>query len=355
MYIWLTYGCLYFSMKLPAYSRYDWLLQLILVPIHVGLLNWAMIGNTYWNNGITFGLGTVIGGSISFFNWLVNNTIGLQLLQRYPRPDQYQIRTIALILICATSSCLHTTLIFGIYNFIQLPGFTPEFSQLGLGISATVVIVIIVIATYESIHNFGYWQQSRREVDTLSKAQLQAQLDALRQQVNPHFLFNSLNSLISLIEEDPKQATLFAEELSSVYRYLLRSNESPLVPLANELEFAHSYFHLLKTRHGAALRLLIDINPSHQECQLPPLTLQLLIENAVKHNIILPEQPLTISLSSNSQQRLVVCNNLQRKPSRTLSNGIGLSNIVAKYQMLGQGVPVIEDDGHEFRVSVPLI
>ena len=183
---------------------------------------------------------------------------------------------------------------------------------------------------------------------------MQVQLDVLRQQVNPHFLFNSLNSLISLIDENPRQASVFAEELSTVYRYLLRSNEAPLVPLAIELDFVQSYYHLLKTRYGDALGLIMTILPGAEYRQIPPLTLQLLIENAVKHNVILPEQPLTIALIAD-EHYLVVSNNLQRKPSRVLSNGVGLTNIRSKYQILGQPVPIFEEDEREFRVRLPLV
>jgi LytS/YehU family sensor histidine kinase len=136
---------------------------------------------------------------------------------------------------------------------------------------------------------------------------------------------------------------------------LLRSNEQPLTSLANELEFIQSYYHLLKTRHGEALSLITRIRPGTETLQLPPLTLQLLIENAVKHNIILPELPLKIVLTTDAQQRLIVSNNLQRKASRALSNGIGLNNILTKYRMLGQPMPKVEEDGQEFRVTLPLV
>lgn len=341
-------------MKLPAYSTYDSLLQVIVLPVYISILNWLLIGPAYWQNWITFGLATGITLILSFSSWYVNNIISLKVLSLHPDPSEYMLRTIRMFVACACSSCTHVALIYGIYYIINLPNVGFSINQLGLAWLFTIILVGIVVITYESIHNFGHWQQSRREVDTLSKAQLQAQLDTLRQQVNPHFLFNSLNSLISLIGEDPRQAELFAEELSSVYRYLLRSNESGLTSLASELEFIQSYYHLLKTRHGEALILDICIQPGTETRQLPPLTLQLLIENAVKHNIILPEQPLTISLATNENQ-LVVSNNLQRKPSRTFSNGIGLNNILAKYQMLGQPAPLVEDDGLEFRVTLPLV
>ncbi|MPR36858.1 sensor histidine kinase [Salmonirosea aquatica] len=342
-------------MKLPSYSKHDKLLQIVVLPIVIGSVNWILIGEAYWQHANTFWLATLLTLAVSFENWLVNNYISLKLDQRFPGLEYYMRRAAWRYILCTISSCLHYLVLFAIYRYLPLPHFVADPIRLGFTLLFIVLIVLVVVFVYEGIHNFNHWAESRQEVDTLSKAQLQAQLDALRQQVNPHFLFNSLNSLISLISEDPRQAEIFAEELSTVYRYLLRSNEGPLTPLINELEFIRSYYQLLKTRYGDALRLEINIVPEAEVRQLPPLTLQLLIENAVKHNIILPDQPLTISLMSDAHHRLIISNNLQRKPSRALSNGVGLSNILTKYEMLGQPAPSVEDDGQEFRVVLSLV
>ncbi|WP_128548479.1 sensor histidine kinase [Larkinella soli] len=198
-------------------------------------------------------------------------------------------------------------------------------------------------------------KETERERDKLRLAGLQSQLDALKQQVNPHFLFNSLNVLDSLIEDDPRQARLFLEELCTVYRYLLRSNEHYLTDLGTELDFIHSYFHLLKTRHGEGVSLDVAVDGQYQDYRLPPLTLQLLVENAVKHNIVLPDQPLQIVISTDGRGGLTVRNNLQRKSVRVASNGVGLTNILAKYRMLGRPAPTIRETEGEFVVSLPLI
>lgn len=197
--------------------------------------------------------------------------------------------------------------------------------------------------------------QSEQEREKLRAASLQSQLDALKQQVNPHFLFNSLNVLDSLIEDDPRQARVFLEELSTVYRYLLRSNEHHLTDLAKELDFIQSYYHLLKTRLGDGLQLNVEIDEQYQYHKLPPLTLQLLVENAFKHNIVLPDQPLVIDITTDKEGYLQVRNNVQRKNVRVASNGVGLSNILNKYQILNQPAPTIKDDGRQFVVMLPLI
>jgi len=335
-------------------ARYLVLLQFIIIPLYIGLFNWILVGTAYWHNWITFGVATSVMVALSVSNYLINGIIVRGMRRDNPDPGQYMTRTIRQFMATATCSCLIFGTAFFMYQWISLPGFASDPLRLALGVLFTIIVDAVVTVSYESIHNFGYWQQSRQEVDLLSKAQLQAQLDALRQQVNPHFLFNSLNSLILLIDVDPRQASTFAEELSTVYRYLLRSNECSLTTLANELEFIQSYYHLLKTRHGDALTLVTRVQPGAEVYQLPPLTLQLLIENAVKHNVVLPEQPLTVSLIAVGQQ-LIVSNNLQRKQSRVFSTGIGLSNILTRYQALGDLQPVVEDNGQEFRVTLPLL
>lgn len=189
----------------------------------------------------------------------------------------------------------------------------------------------------------------------LEGEKMAVQLRALQSQVNPHFLFNSLNTLSSLIDESPRQAGAFVDELSSVYRYLLRANDQPLTTLREELAFIQSYYHLLKTRHGNGLSLRIAVAERCLDAQLPPLTLQLLVENAVKHNVVLPEQPLSIEIFTDPTGQLVVENNLQRKTTRVLSNGVGLSNILTQYRMLGQATPTVSDEAGRFVVKLPLV
>jgi hypothetical protein len=189
----------------------------------------------------------------------------------------------------------------------------------------------------------------------LEQEKMAVQLRALQGQVNPHFLFNSLNTLSSLIDESPRQAGEFVDELSSVYRYLLRANETPLTTLHDELDFIRSYYHLLQTRHGTGIDLRIAVDERYLDKQLPPLSLQLLVENAVKHNVVLPDQPLTITITTEPNEQLVVQNNLQRKASRVLSNGVGLSNILTQYRLLGQGLPTVHDGSGQFVVILPLV
>ncbi|MPR36862.1 sensor histidine kinase [Salmonirosea aquatica] len=219
-------------------------------------------------------------------------------------------------------------------------------------------IQIFYHGIYYTIYEGGYvlqeWQRSYEHNEWLKKNKLQHQLETLKSQINPHFLFNSLNSLSMLIHDNPRQAEAFVDEISNVYRYLLRANEQPLTTLRRELQFIQSYFQLLKTRYGPGIDLRILVEAEQLEAKIPPLTLQLLVENAVKHNAVLPEQPLMVLIEARGQY-LEVRNNLNRKNSTLQSNRVGLANISAKYTLLSsQSISVREEDGY-FVVTLPLL
>ncbi|MVM28544.1 hypothetical protein GO755_00770 [Spirosoma sp. HMF4905] len=213
----------------------------------------------------------------------------------------------------------------------------------------------VYFGIYEGWYVFSQWQTIQREKDEMTKIQWQTRFHSLKNQVNPHFLFNSLNSLSALIDESPGQAIQFVDELSKMYRYLLQSNERELVLLSTELSFIESYAHLLQTRYGTGICVQVTVSEQYMNHLLPPLTLQLLVENAVKHNIVMAGRPLLIEIDTTQTGQLRVRNNLQRKNVVVISNGIGLSNISAKYQMLTpNGISIQENNGH-FTVLLPLL
>lgn len=237
-----------------------------------------------------------------------------------------------------------------------------QMSAYGIDLFHAVFIAIFYLTIYELLFyrqdSSRYREQlaqSEQEREKLRVANLQSQLDVLKQQVNPHFLFNALNSLSSLISEDPQLAEQFVDKLSGVYRYVLRANEQPLTTLANELQFIEAYYHLLQTRYGTGLSLTVAVEHHQRDCQLPPLTLQLLVENAVKHNVVSPKRPLSIRILTDQQGWLVVQNTLQRKASPAFSNGVGLTNIVAKYQVLNLPQPGVEESPDWFTIRLPLL
>ena len=213
----------------------------------------------------------------------------------------------------------------------------------------------IYFIIYEGGYILHQWQRATVETSDLEKMSLQSQLTSLQSQVNPHFLFNSLNSLSSLIYENPRQADEFLDELTSVFRYLLQAGERRLVPLGEEMAFIHAYFHLLKTRYQAGIQTDIAVDESLYHCLIPPLTLQILVENAVRYNVMLPDQPLRIRIATTPDHWLRVENALQRKKLRVATTGAGLTDLVAKYRLLGQEAVQVDEGNGWFIVSVPLL
>jgi sensor histidine kinase YesM len=218
---------------------------------------------------------------------------------------------------------------------------------------------VAVVKAVEQTQLTEQIKQERLEAELsmrrLEQEKTNVQLRALQAQVNPHFLFNSLNSLSALIDDDQERASQFVDQLSQVYRYLLTTRDQSVATLASELAFMESYYHLLKTRHGSGLILTVQVNPADQTKLLPPLTLQLLVENAVKHNIVQASEPLRVDIVTDEAGYLVVSNNLQRKRTSILSTGVGLSTILVQYQKLDQPAPDIVEGEDTFMVRLPLI
>lgn len=218
----------------------------------------------------------------------------------------------------------------------------------------SVILSFTAIGATEAIYYYNQLRVSEREKEELKRINLHTQYDSLKQQVNPHFLFNSLNTLASLISIDAKKAETFVEEMSQVYRYLLQSNQEELVPLQSELKFIHSYLHLLKTRFGDALQINLDVPQLYYQAKMPPLTLQLLVENAVKHNEISLANPLFINISV-EHNHMIIRNNLQKKLLRLPSAKIGLANIMTKYHLLGMAEAEVRETEDEFIVKLPML
>jgi LytS/YehU family sensor histidine kinase len=199
-----------------------------------------------------------------------------------------------------------------------------------------------------------------RELDTkivkqLDRERSQAEMEALRNELDPHFIFNSLNTLNHLILNDAQKAYAFNNKLAQVYKYFLMNKHRELISLSEELTFIDNYFFLLRIRHDDNLSLLNEVAGLDERIlMIPPLALQTLVENAIKHNEFSEAKPLEIRLSVN-HQFVKVSNRLKPKQFRVTSTGIGLKNLSARYKLLGQRDIVIETTENEFTVKLPLI
>jgi LytS/YehU family sensor histidine kinase len=224
-----------------------------------------------------------------------------------------------------------------------------------MGLLVGFCVNLIFESLYEADYTLERYKSSLEDKQYMQHLVTNQDFDSLKRQVNPHFLFNCFNTLSSLISIDRHQASQFLDELSKVYRYLLKNNQESLTTVENEIKFIESYAQLLRTRYADAVTINLNINPQYTHYLLPSLSLQLLVENAVKHNILSKEQPLVVDIFTTVGNKMIVNNNLQRIKYPISSNRVGLKNIESKYLLLGQsGFQVIEDEKN-YTVVLPLI
>lgn len=240
-------------------------------------------------------------------------------------------------------------------DYIYISNKKMGISWLGKSLFNALFIFPFLFGTYEYFFHAANQRFVTKKQEQLENEKLKAELQQLKGIINPHFLFNNLNSLYSLMEEDIERAQHFLNELTKVFRYLLRNNETILTSLEQELQFLQSYYRLLQIRFGTAINMIVRIDDQHLHFQIPPLTLQLLVENAVKHNQYSRDLPLTIQLYSDKDNKLVVSNNINLKTVPVESTGIGLQSIRMRYHMLNNPDPVVQRDENSFVVSMQLI
>jgi len=218
----------------------------------------------------------------------------------------------------------------------------------------TIVINIILIISMESWISFQENRIVRLNSEKLEKELMVIKFEVLKNQLNPHFLFNSLNVLSSLVGHDTAKAQLFIDEFAQVYRYVLETIEKPLVTLVKELEFSRSFMYLQQIRYGESLKFEVNVDSKSFNLLMPPLCLQLVLENAIKHNMINDAQPLLVKIYEEPGW-LVVQNNIQRKISIGNSMGIGQNNLMKRYKQVSNKVPIFLLSNKVYLARLPLI
>jgi hypothetical protein len=338
----------------------DWLVMLIGIPVFSSLIPIIFFGwrigrppyypwNAYWP---CFVITTII--------WMSCRFIMIWTRRRYESFDQVKKRLIiqtTLVIIAA----LATNNTVGIFlqgmckdlEALRHNQITPADAMINSN-AATIFSTMLVCAIYESIYFMNELRKSVEEKEMLKRESLRAQLEALKTQVNPHFLFNNLNTLSAVIPDNPGQAIDFVQQLSRVYRHILEVKNEQSILLKEELEVLQAYAFLLKTRFGDNLDISIRVAEVELQQKIVPLSLQILMENAIKHNIVSSAKPLRIDVFT-EEGRLVVSNTLQKKNQASESTGIGLENIRNRYLLLGSKPIHVEEGPSSFTVSIPLI
>jgi sensor histidine kinase YesM len=281
--------------------------------------------------------------------WLGCTTIVTLLWKKFPWEEKPVLH-----LLIEISAILVYTLIFSIalYSVERKYFDFPEMLNPGMDIFITLLITFFITTINESAFFYRQWKYNFSKSVRLEKDNLEARFEALRAQINPHFLFNSLNSLTSMVE-DNKPVVEYIENLSALLRYMMKSGEKELVSLGEEIKILRSYISLQMTRFHGSLEIKVGISEELHNHVVPPLVLQMLVENSIKHNVISRENPLIVELIADNES-ITVTNNIQRKTGVT-STGQGLENIRARYGFFTSAKMVVTENGEIFRVKIPLL
>ncbi len=320
----------------------------------VFILNLVMYGRHFFTDPKLFLIGTFSGLVITVLlqNSLV--VVNVFIRKRYPGYKETAKRFFFCLSATIIATCIFLMACIWAYQFIPVLKFTVTQNLVITFLLVGIIFNIVSGTIHEAFFTFGKYRETLVETERLKKEHLQQQFDSLKSQVNPHFLFNTLSSLSALIAEDADKADDFLNHMSRVYRYMLRSNHQDWATLQQELVFIHSYYELLKTRYGNSIHVLIETDDKYHSYTLPPLTLQLLLDNAIKHNTTGKEQPLQISITTDNNNTLFVKNNLQKKQKSIHNHAAGLKSLATKFEL--QRIPgfFAEETAGVFIVTLPL-
>ncbi|MCF3111518.1 histidine kinase [Niabella sp. CC-SYL272] len=341
------------------FSTYTWkrfkTIALICIPTAL-VVNSIYFDRSYYSSGSFFVAATSVTFTELMLVSFVCTFISLLLRKRFPKEEEVIKKLSLMVITFILVSVFFKYLLFKVYAAIPL--FKTEFNEHRLAWICLSVSIITIFLTFlmESIHRFREWKLTLQETEQLNTSYKQSQLNALKSQVNPHFLFNCLNSLSSLIEEDEEKAENFLNELTRVYRYLLRNDHEQLVTLHTEIDFLKAYTHLLRERFGEGLQVHLAIDENDQGKLLPPLLLQALIEHTCAQNIISKQQPLRIHITSTGYHVLRAAYNLQPKTfSKDLDHDNSLDAMIKKYKLLGLELIITKDRNGQQLILIPLI
>ncbi len=324
------------------------------ILLTVALLSVYLLGNMGLDPVYYVALGWI--GLVIMALWGGNAAIG-KFMDRIMPWESYATRRFFSQLICSvlfSLVCINATYYFFKIGFTEFP---PDAEQIVVLNIYGSLFLVPVISLHFGIYFLTKWKRAFMQAENLKQETVKSQLDSLRNHIDPHFLFNNLNILSSLIPKESKEANEFLENFSDVYRYVLQHRKSELVKVETEIEFIEAYAFMLSKRFGNHFSVEIDLNDKVLTRKfIPPLALQLLVENVVKHNVISAQKPLSVQITHEEHEYLVIRNNLQRKTTlESYSSRSGLDNIMKRYRYLCEKQPEIIESHDSYTVRLPLL
>lgn len=340
-------------MKPAFFSKYEWGYHLAMMPVCFALGNYYLLGERYFLHLPTFITATGLALTLYWFS-VVILTIVIRRTAGSSAEGQILERMLSMLWKLAAATVL--LMVFDIWIYSLVPGLSVNFSWSKIWPPALVGVLCdaFICALLGLFYALQQWKNDQADDEKLARQSLEVEFDALKGQVNPHFLFSSLNTLSSLIHVDPAQAEDFVEDLARIYRYILQGGRTELVPLQSELAFLEVYVRLLKVRYHDALVVHL---PGHcpADLTIPPLMLQILVDNAVQYNMLSGSRPLTITVALTDDRSIRVTNNVQMRHRTLGATGTGLRGLSAKLLTFTPRKLDIRENGDTFSVTIPLL
>ena len=322
------------KINIPRYTTKDVPIMLGSMMILTLIINYFLFDN-YFSEWNVFVWSTLVTFIILVPTFLSYGVIAVSLRNRFPDDVQNIRRLSVCISVFLLLSAVIVALLLMGYETTNFLGYQLSEEDYTHCYLAAAIMNVFLTFLNEGVAQFERYKTTLIETEQLKKEYLHSQLLGLKSQMNPHFLFNSLNTLSSLIHEDSDKAEDFLDHMSKVYRYLLRNNEDPLVSLQTEVDMVQSYYYLLKKRHCEALTIEIDIPRQYMDAEIPPLTLQMLIENTINQNTLTKSEPINIFIGVVNGQ-IQISHNVQPKLYSTKENEEAIENIANKFRLLAQ-------------------
>ncbi|MAP55017.1 MAG: histidine kinase [Altibacter sp.] len=328
----------------------------------VGMVIFIVLGIIRWFNGVRIDTGRellILFGYNQLYAvvlYMANALLIIYLLKRY-KNNLFRVYNLSKGILGAITITIVSLFLLRFITEVLIDGETLNEFIAGERVQyyyVSFIISAVVTSIFYAFYYYKYSQEKKVKEQKIIAGTASAKFDALKNQLDPHFLFNSLNVLTSLIEENPEAATRFTTSLSKVYRYVLEQKNKELVTVAEELKFAELYMSLLEMRFEDSIVFTVSGSITNTEAKVVPLALQLLLENAVKHNQVTPERKLFITIYE-EDGNLVIKNNVQPKQVVKESSGVGLRNIRQRYYLLTDRPVTIREDHKEFSIAIPML
>jgi two-component system, LytTR family, sensor kinase len=326
----------------------------VMIP-YVFIMNLMIFGTCIFDSAFLFFKAFFISTIYFLVIYAIFGTVAVGIKNRFPSAGDLIKRVSILLPIFYLMNIFTIYGIYGFYPFTSWIKCEPISDMRWWTILYGCIMSTLITFINEGMANWEAWKSSLSEGEKLKNAYQRSKLLGLKGQINPHFLFNCFNTLSGLIQDDEKYAEEFLDEMTKVHRYMLRSDDQYLVPLKDEIRFARSYLFLTKARFGEAIKTEINISPELLEKWIPPLSMQVILENIIYNNVLNKKQPLNIEIRNNDQGDLVIVHSLNEKTIvQNIDAEEGLDNLINKYKLLNAEKIVILESHSERRIKIYL-